>query len=82
MARTSTLLVDLRKSLGDFEVNIENDEWMEEIPHSNIQKFLNCLSEVSDERNQSYITYPIQEILFISFFAVLSNSNTTCLSVK
>lgn len=76
MARTSTLLVDLRKSLGDFEVNIENDEWMEEIPHSNIQKFLNCLSEVSDERNQSYITYPIQEILFISFFAVLSNSNS------
>ena len=76
MARTSTLLVDLRKSLGDFEVNIENDEWMEEIPHSNIQKFLNCLSEVSDKRNQSYITYPIQEILFISFFAVLSNSNS------
>ena len=34
------------------------------------------MSDVSDERHQSYITSSVQEILFICFFTVLSNSNT------
>lgn len=76
MARRSTLFLDLEKELGELRVNVDNDDWMEKIPPESIKNFLGSLSGISDERHPSYITYTVQEILFISFFAVLSNSNT------
>ena len=76
MTRRSTLFLDLEKELEELRMNVDSDSWMEGIPPENIKKFLGSLSNISDERHQSYITYSVQEILFICFFAVLSNSNT------
>lgn len=74
MARTSLLFKELKKQIGELKLNI--NEELENISNDNIERFLESLSHISDKRNASYITYPIQEILFISFFAVLANANS------
>ena len=74
MARTSLLFRELKKQIGELKLDISEEEF-ENISNDNIERFLESLSNVSDKRNMSYITYPIQEILFISFFAVLANAN-------
>ena len=74
MARTSLLFRELKKQIGELKLDISEEEF-ENISNDNIERFLESLSNVSDKRNMSYIIYPIQEILFISFFAVLANAN-------
>ena len=79
MARTSSMFVIIKEAIGEMKLNKDetnfSEETLSEIPDRVITKLISNLNNLSDERHKAYVKYPVQEIMFISFFAVLANAN-------
>ena len=72
MAKTCKFILEYKEVIGNIDFNFDNYT----PPKHILKRFIRLLKEIEDVRVEGMIDYPLEEIIVITFLAVLGNASS------